>query len=124
MVVEAITNHEIVLLDVRSEKEYKGSRNVKRSGHIPGARWWSWDQAVDFNGGFVAADPKQLLESLGAVGAKPETTVIAYCRSGHRASQTYFTLRWLGFEDVRVYDGSTAEWSARNDLPIRTGRQP
>jgi len=30
-------------------------------------------------------------------------------------------VRTLGFEDVRLYDGSWAEWSAREDLPQERG---
>jgi 3-mercaptopyruvate sulfurtransferase SseA len=29
-----------------------------------------------------------------------------------QASQSYFTLKYLGY-DVRMYDGSTSEWEAK-----------
>jgi 3-mercaptopyruvate sulfurtransferase SseA len=36
---------------------------------------------------------------------------VAYCNSGVQASQTYFTLKYLGY-NVRLYDGSMSEWTA------------
>jgi len=111
-----------VVLDVRTKEEYIGDKRNKRCGHIPGAKLWPWTQAVDFEDGFVAHDDATLLASLKAVGVTPEIPVIAYCQSGHRASQVYYTLRRLGFEKVSLYDGSMAEWSSDATLPLITGK--
>ena len=39
-------------------------------------------------------------------------TVVTYCVSGMQASYDYFVARYLGHRDVRLYDGSFAEWAA------------
>jgi 3-mercaptopyruvate sulfurtransferase SseA len=41
-----------VLLDVRSRDEYTGNPKEARSGHIPGAQWWSWEQSINMQSGF------------------------------------------------------------------------
>lgn len=112
------------LVDVRTDQEYTGSPKDPRSGHIPGAVWWPWQQGVDFEGGFVMADRDKLLASLASVGVTPDQPVVLYCRTGHRASQAYYTLKELGFKDLRMYDGSMQEWSKRSDLPLKQGMQP
>ncbi len=35
-----------------------------------------------------------------------------------RASHAAFTLRLLGYDNVRMYDGSWAEWGNREETPI------
>ena len=115
-----------VLLDVRSREEYMGERSNKhRTGHIPGAKWWPWEQAVDFDKGFRMRSSQILTESLKKAGvAGTDTPVIAYCQTGHRASQTYLVLRKLGYENVKVHDGSMLEYQLDRTAPLSRGMQP
>lgn len=114
-----------LMLDVRSEEEYVGSPREPRSGHVPGAAWWPWEQAVDFENGFVRRHPKALRASLARAGAADATKpVIAYCRSGHRAAQTYLALRGLGYENVRLYANSMLEYAAEAGAPLNQGKRP
>ncbi len=114
------------LLDVRSREEYTGWPRVRRSGHIPGARWLAWNQSVDLERAFRLKPAKKLLQALAQAGlpVKKDTPVILYCQSGHRAAQSYLVLRHLGFTRVRVYDGSMAEYSRYPRLPLRKGMTP
>lgn len=113
------------ILDVRTGQEYVGMPPTPRSGHVPGAQWWPWDGAVAFDQQFTRKPVPELLASLGEVGvtdkAKP---VVTYCRSGHRAAQAYLTLRSLGFEDVRLYDGSMLEYERDASAPVKKGQEP
>ena len=112
------------ILDVRSQEEYAGHPKQKRSGHIPGAQWWSWDSSVDFANGFQHKPVDNLLDSLKKLGVtSKKQPVIVYCRSGHRASQSYFTLRNLGFSNVRLYDASMAEYQ-QSEKPLTKGMKP
>ena len=113
-----------MLLDVRSREEYMGHPKQKRSGHVPGARWWGWDNSVDFENGFKHKPVSSLLDSLKQLGiTDKKQELIVYCRSGHRAAQSYYTLRKLGFENVRLYDASMAEYQQTNK-PLVTGMKP
>ena len=76
------------ILDVRSQEEYAGHPQQKRSGHIPGARWWSWDSSVEFTNGFQHKSTASLMDSLKQLGiTDKKQDLIVYCRSGHRASR-------------------------------------
>lgn len=121
-VTEASKNGKAVLIDVRSQDEYVGHPRYPRSGHVPGAKWASWEDNVDFEKGFVPKRSELLMSKLASLGVKDkDAPVIVYCRSGHRASQSYLTLRDLGFSDVRLYDGSMAEYSRQRGLPLIKG---
>lgn len=92
----------VVLLDVRAPREYQ-------QGHIPGAVHWNWENGIGTEGTFRAAD--EVLAELHLLGVTPEKDIATYCHSGVRAAHTYLLLRELGFERVRMYDGSWAEWA-------------
>ncbi len=122
--VRAASQNHTLLLDVRSDEEYAGEAKKPRTGHVPGARPWPWDTAVDFDRGFVQRDAAALKKSLAQTGADPNVSVIAYCRSGHRAARTYLMLRSLGYDNVKVYANSMNEYAAVRDAPLKQGKQP
>ena len=115
------------LIDVRSPDEYHGKRlnvpnapdvGAMRAGHIPGATNLVWVQAVDEDGMFrPVGDLRRIYERVA--GLSPSDSIVLYCRSGERASHTWFVLKYLlGFGDVRVYDGSWTEWGNLVGAPI------
>lgn len=108
------------VMDVRTDGEWDGtnSRGNKRIGRVPGARHLEWLN-------FVAKDdsrrflPAQELEAmLDGTGISREKPVITYCQGGIRAAHAAFVLHLLGYEDVRVYDGSMRDWANRDDTPL------
>jgi len=116
-------NTSATVLDVRSLDEYVGHPRYPRSGHLPGAKWWPWEANVDFEHGFVPRSDKVLQGELSKLGVNDKNKpVILYCRSGHRASQSYLTLRSLGYNDVKLYDASMAEYASRRELPLKKGK--
>ena len=85
-------------VDARSDGEYA-------AGRIPNARSVNWTR--NLGGGFLLPEP-----DLGALyeGFDPARTTVTYCLSGWRGSFAWLTLTALGYEDVRLYDGSWNEW--------------
>lgn len=108
---------EVVVLDVRPELEYA-------AGHIPGA------VHVEFTTNALPDAPKfwkpaaELRALYEAAGVTPDQRVIPYCTTGVRSAVTYFTLGLLGYDDVALFTGSWAEWSAHPELPKATGTAP
>jgi len=123
-VAEQIGKENVVILDVRSEDEYIGTDvRSANGGHIPGATHIEWSTAVEAGTvqRFKSADA--LWEIYGGAGLSPDVEVIPYCQTNVRAAHTYFVLRLLGFEKVRPYEASWAEWGNRDDVPIVVGRE-
>jgi thiosulfate/3-mercaptopyruvate sulfurtransferase len=116
----------VVLVDVRSPKEFSGEllapenlpqEGAQRGGHIPGAKNIPWAQAVRDDGTFKPAE--ELRELYGSKGVTADKDVIAYCRIGERSSHTWFVLQYLlGYPKVRNYDGSWTEWGSLIAAPI------
>ena len=116
----------VVLVDVRSPKEYSGEllapenlpqEGAQRGGHIPGAANIPWGQAVREDGTFKSVDELRAL--YGSKGVTADKAVIAYCRIGERSSHTWFVLHYLlGYPKVRNYDGSWTEWGSLIGVPI------
>lgn len=99
----------VALLDLRSRAEFDGMPDLdERPGHIPGAVNVVWQELVDGNEGYLKKEAA-LRELLASRGVPTGVPVIAYCRSGIRASVGYLALKRLGL-DVRLYDGSYLEW--------------
>ena len=118
-------NSKNILLDVRSKEEYSGYLRYPRTGHIPKAKWWEWSQSVNFENAFKMQKQTTLKKQLQQLGiSKTNTPITLYCQSAHRAAQSYFTLRQLGFENVKVYDGSMSEYSKVKSAPLIKGLKP
>jgi thiosulfate/3-mercaptopyruvate sulfurtransferase len=99
-----------------------------RRGHLPGARSLFWMEDLVSRENPVLKPMHTLHEELWkATGAdRPGVrTLVTYCRSGMQASHAYFVARYVGYRDVRLYDGSFIEWVALPvaDYPVeRAGR--
>lgn len=96
-------NDNQIPLDTRSEKEWK-------DGHVPGAVWVEWTNAINEDGTFKSGEElKALYEGKGITADKE--LIAPYCLGGWRAANSMFVLQeLLGYENVKNYDGSWAEY--------------
>ncbi|MBI3016029.1 MAG: sulfurtransferase [Candidatus Tectomicrobia bacterium] len=110
-----------VLVDSRSPEEFDGEvpgREVSRPGHIPGAVNVDWVRNLTPTETRRFKAGAELARLYRRAGVTPDKEILVYCRTGVRASHTYFVLRLLGYPKVRLYDGSFVEWAADPGLPV------
>lgn len=98
----------VQIIDARAPEEFD-------AGRIPSSRLIRW--STNLSDGLLL--PRSEIEALHA-GLDRSKTTVAYCLAGWRASFSWLVLTWLGFEDVRVYDGSWFEWGEGGRFPIET----
>ncbi|MFN8557711.1 MAG: sulfurtransferase [Dehalococcoidia bacterium] len=115
----AATDSSTVILDVRSPAEFTGADvRAAKGGHIPRSVNLDWTRSM------TEADPKvwksapELRRQFEQVGIKPGSQVITYCQTGVRAAHSLFTLRLVGIDGTRNYDGSWQEWGNNKDTPV------
>ena len=110
----------VVILDTRTDAEYIGTndRGTARGGHLPTAHHVEWLKAINWDEGQTFRPAAELREMYSAAGVTPDKEILTHCYGNIRSSHTAFTLTLLGYERVRNYEASWAEWGNRLDLPV------
>lgn len=114
--------HELV--DARSVPRFAGEEAEPRpglaAGHIPSAKNLPQGQLFNPDNSWKQGDAlRAAFESAGVDLDKPMVTT---CGSGITAAVLLFGAHLLGKQDVKLYDGSWAEWGADPATPKATGR--
>lgn len=110
----------VVIADVRRPTEHFGSEvRAARGGRIPGSINVLWRENLRDDWTFKL--PEEIRARHEAAGITPEQEVITYCQAGVRAAHAAIALRMAGYRNVRIYDGSWADWGNDQDVPISEG---
>ncbi len=117
-ILEQLGNEQLVVLDTRSPDEFAG-RDVRssRGGHIPTSVNLDWVNNLDGNQRIKPiAELAELYREV--IDGEHGGEAVTLCQTGVRGAHTYLVLRVLGEEQVRVYDGSWAEWGNDPEVPV------
>jgi thiosulfate/3-mercaptopyruvate sulfurtransferase len=142
-VAAALGRPEVAIVDCLSPDLYHATEShqwAERPGHIPGAVNVPYlaNAGPALAGGtreerdrlpaaghlLTFAAPEALVALYANAGVTPDREVITYCARGYAASCGLLALKLLGYERVRLYDGSWTEWSTDPDLPAEVSRPP
>lgn len=110
-----------ILVDARTPDVYFGVVKepfCTRGGHIPGATCWPVPWMWTDEGVYKPAD--EIRETAaGVMGDDPSREIIVYCGVGGYGAAAWFALHEvLGYQNVKIYDGSAQEWTADPDAPV------
>ena len=110
------------LVDARPEQRFSGEREPLDSvaGHIPGAVNWVFEENLDMDGTYLAADELRASYALLLNGVAPEN-VIHTCGSGVTACHNILAMEIAGLSGSQLYPGSWSEWIRDPHRPVATG---
>jgi 3-mercaptopyruvate sulfurtransferase SseA len=78
-----------------------------------------WEESlVDFG---VFRAPVEIRAHHEAAGITPDKELVTYCQGGARAAHAALALKLAGYPNVRIYNGSWAEWGNDPNLPMESG---
>lgn len=99
----------LTLLDARSPQEFM-------AGRIPNSILLPFTDGVG-EGGFIFKDKDQLIKIFEEKQIPKDKELVCYCALGHRGANIFAQLKIAGYENVKLYDGSIADWIGRR-LPL------
>ncbi|MBN4069244.1 sulfurtransferase [Beggiatoa alba] len=118
-IIEHLDDPSVVLLDARSEGEFKGEvMRAKRGGHIPGAININWTNAIDTENNLKLRSSDALRTLYESTGITKDKQIISYCQTHHRSAHSYIVLKSLGYKNIKGYPGAWSEWGNDKDTPI------
>lgn len=103
-VASQIMNPKSVIIDARTEKEYK-QVHIRNAVNIPIT---DLSQKEPIDG--ILKSKEELASIFSAKGVSPDKQIFIYCSKGNNAGRMYWVLKMMGAENVKIIDGNLDAW--------------
>lgn len=115
--LKAELNSDVRIFDARTAGEFAGDdlRRNARGGHLPGARLLPHANLLDGSRLRPAAELHSLLAD---AGFQPGDHIVTHCDGGGRAALAAAAAARAGYDDVRAYYLSFADWAKDESFSI------
>lgn len=118
-VLAAIEDENTIILDARPAEQYRGETVIASTGgHMPGAVNIFWQEMIEDGDIPYFKSANEIREIHEANGITPDKRVITHCHSNMQASNAYFVLRLMGYQDITSYEGSWSEYGNTEGVPV------
>jgi thiosulfate/3-mercaptopyruvate sulfurtransferase len=122
---ELMKQDNVIVVDARGVKAYEGQAVWSKGGHIPGAICLPWRSLMADDNPTLLKSDQEIADILKKHNITPDKTIITYCGTGREATNPFLLFKcYLGFPNVKLYEGSFTEWSAYPDNPTVVGSNP
>ena len=112
--IDEVAGTKAQIIDARSPTRFRGEESEPRAGvkpgHIPGAKNVHYSSLLHGNG--TLRHPNDLLSVFKKAKVNLDKPIVTSCGSGVTAAILTLALTELGATDLKLYDGSWAEWGA------------
>lgn len=117
--------NDVMLFDARPFEVYKEGGLWIKNGHIPGALSLPWRTLMTKDNPRLMKSDEEYRQILEKFDLKSDKTLFIYCGTGREATNEFLFFRfYMGFEKVRIFEGSFTEWSSHPENPTIIGENP
>jgi len=121
-VLASIEDENVDIVDCRAQVYYTAieATHGARKGRVPGAKtipYTTLYQETDI-GAYKFKTLDEIAEIFESQKLKKNQDIVLYCHIGMQLTVVYTAAKLLGYEKVKMYDGSFREWGPDETLPI------
>jgi thiosulfate/3-mercaptopyruvate sulfurtransferase len=125
--VEAARSSQAQLVDARPSDYFSGDNKspaARVAGTIPGSTNLPHHTMMRGQDNAFFLDVDGLQARINEAELDRNTQTIAFCNTGHWAATDWFVLSEMaGFDNVSMYDGSMAAWTASDARPVQVAKR-
>ncbi|MBU1138354.1 MAG: hypothetical protein KKA76_05205, partial [Proteobacteria bacterium] len=109
-------SEQTIVVDVRNAAQHNGDMNrddiARKGGSIPESLSFPLRTLMDSGGKLYPKERLSWLLSTAGMIPSQSKKIYTTCNTNMLAAELYMVLTYLGYDNVKVHDGSWAEWAA------------